>query len=185
MKKLTLGSSKFSGEEWNNNLSKLCHSCKTVRPLRSSHCKSCNRCVLAYDHHCPYIQNCVGYNNRKYFFLFLISICSLQIITLKIIYISLQENYDHYIYYPGSILVILFLLMTIILLYNTFNSIILNLTGNEMAKVKKYAYLKDNKGNFKNIFSNGLIYNIKYFFHFVQPNQLETLNFLQKKDVDV
>ncbi|GIY14930.1 palmitoyltransferase [Caerostris extrusa] len=43
----------------------LCHTCRTVRPLRAKHCRVCNRCVRHFDHHCPYIYNCVGLNNRE------------------------------------------------------------------------------------------------------------------------
>ena len=65
-------------EELNKRNSRLCHTCKIVRPYRSSHCKACNRCVLAFDHHCPYIQTCVGYKNRVWFFAFgvVVSLCA-------------------------------------------------------------------------------------------------------------
>ena len=56
-------------EDWreqgmSNPLSRLCHTCRAVKPLRTKHCRQCNRCVLTFDHHCPYIYNCVGVNNR-------------------------------------------------------------------------------------------------------------------------
>ena len=55
-------------DEWKNqrqcDIMRLCHSCKVLRPLRAKHCRICNRCVLQFDHHCPYIYNCVGLRNR-------------------------------------------------------------------------------------------------------------------------
>ncbi|KAF8978458.1 hypothetical protein BGZ46_006460 [Entomortierella lignicola] len=34
-------------------------------------CKRCETCVLKYDHHCPWIHNCVGHFNHRYFLMFL------------------------------------------------------------------------------------------------------------------
>ena len=49
-----------------------CKKCNHSRPKRSHHCKVCNRCILKMDHHCPWVANCVGFYNQKFFYLFLL-----------------------------------------------------------------------------------------------------------------
>jgi palmitoyltransferase ZDHHC13/17 len=92
---------KWKKRSCNAILSRLCHSCRCLRPLRAKHCRVCNRCVQvrsmtslqklfidsslnfqSFDHHCPFIYNCVGLKNRVWFFLFVMSIainCSFTI----------------------------------------------------------------------------------------------------------
>jgi len=46
---------------------RFCAHCQMFKPTRAHHCRQCNRCVLKMDHHCPWVGNCVGYANYKYF----------------------------------------------------------------------------------------------------------------------
>ncbi|CAM4623070.1 palmitoyltransferase ZDHHC3-like [Lepidochelys kempii] len=55
-----------SNEDWT-----VCNRCETYRPPRAHHCRICHRCVRRMDHHCPWINNCVGELNQKYFIQFL------------------------------------------------------------------------------------------------------------------
>ncbi|XP_071420433.1 palmitoyltransferase ZDHHC16 isoform X4 [Pithys albifrons albifrons] len=76
----------------------ICRKCIAPKPARTHHCSICNsrelggclcppkhsactgsdtgaallppRCVLKMDHHCPWLNNCVGHYNHRYFFSF-------------------------------------------------------------------------------------------------------------------
>jgi len=56
------------------NPADLCAECKVIRSARSRHCTICNRCVERFDHHCPWVNNCVGIKNHNAFLFFLLTI---------------------------------------------------------------------------------------------------------------
>ena len=41
-----------------------CETCHIIRDLRVFHCSRCGRCVQRHDHHCPFVNNCIGKNNH-------------------------------------------------------------------------------------------------------------------------
>uniref|UniRef100_A0A673GWZ8 Palmitoyltransferase n=1 Tax=Sinocyclocheilus rhinocerous TaxID=307959 RepID=A0A673GWZ8_9TELE len=50
---------------------RFCDRCQVIKPDRCHHCSVCETCVLKMDHHCPWVNNCVGFSNYKFFLLFL------------------------------------------------------------------------------------------------------------------
>uniref|UniRef100_A0A452IA23 Palmitoyltransferase n=1 Tax=Gopherus agassizii TaxID=38772 RepID=A0A452IA23_9SAUR len=54
-----------------NGAIRFCDRCQLIKPDRCHHCSVCAMCVLKMDHHCPWVNNCVGFSNYKFFLLFL------------------------------------------------------------------------------------------------------------------
>ena len=72
--------------------SKFCWTCLMKKPLRSKHCSVCDQCVATFDHHCPWVGNCVAQNNHFHFVMFLILMVVMQVSIIK-------YHYDHNLHF--------------------------------------------------------------------------------------
>lgn len=82
-----------------------CQVCQGFKPPRAHHCRTCKRCVMKMDHHCPWINTCCGHKNHSNFLLFLLfapvgCIHAAYVMVSTILY-QLFWKADLYRYNPG------------------------------------------------------------------------------------
>eukprot|EP01029_Cantina_marsupialis_P027571 TRINITY_DN773031_c0_g1_i1.p1 TRINITY_DN773031_c0_g1~~TRINITY_DN773031_c0_g1_i1.p1 ORF type:complete len:500 (-),score=93.44 TRINITY_DN773031_c0_g1_i1:297-1796(-) len=138
----------------------LCHTCRIVRPIRSKHCRVCDKCCHVMDHHCPWILNCVGQDTYLAFFMFLLTGFHNIIAVLVLGSVSLYMNgFDIWVAYLlihlslGSFFGVPLTIQHFYLVYK-------NLTTNEANNAKRYKYMQDKNGEFFNPFDHGWFKNM-------------------------
>jgi ribosomal protein L40E len=145
-------------------LDAICVTCVSTKPPRAKHCRHCNRCVLRFDHHCPWVNNCVGQNNHRSFtlFLFFMGTGTAWYSYLMIDYLSDPVNQTGLklgLSIPLLMHAILISMYNYLMWTQQFMVIFGSITTNESINKNRYMYLKNDEGKFFNPFDEGRLLN--------------------------
>ena len=69
-----------------------CIRCQTKKEIDSNHCYFCDKCICGFDHHCIWLNKCIGKNNQKYFYFLVAIILINSIFNLIICLFGVKSN---------------------------------------------------------------------------------------------
>lgn len=86
-----------------------CNYCDSpVSGISTKHCLRCNRCTIQFDHHCKFVNNCVGKLNYTLFFKLILSVqlheCIMCAIILHFLIIHSENYTEYYCFIFGALL---------------------------------------------------------------------------------
>eukprot|EP01137_Pigoraptor_chileana_P035831 Opistho-2@30477 len=157
--------------------SHFCSTCLIKRPIRSKHCGACNKCVAKFDHHCPFVDNCIGQWNHREFVLYLVSLIAGGVIFICLCLRYLARNsppgasmYEKIVLYASHNTVIFWLMLYVALQMSWASGltcmqlyqVAIALTTNERMNSFRYGHIALNKGI--SPFGRGCIRNLIDFF---------------------
>ncbi|XP_029916813.1 palmitoyltransferase ZDHHC12-A [Myripristis murdjan] len=147
-----------------------CGRCLLQQPMRAKHCQTCKRCVRRFDHHCPWIENCVGERNHRWFIVYLVVqlVALLWALQIALSGVSSGGSWKLWLTVNGFLLAALavvgvFSVVVLLLLGCHLYLVSINTTTWEFMSRHRISYLK-NCGDEENPFDRGVVCNLWDFF---------------------
>ena len=75
-------------------VNELCFECEVITLPRSHHCNVCKQCVERYDHHCPWLNSCIGSKNHGNFFVF-VGCQTIYILAVIVQIVAFLSDFGH------------------------------------------------------------------------------------------
>ncbi|VVB13281.1 unnamed protein product [Arabis nemorensis] len=162
---------------------KFCDTCLLYRPPRASHCSICNNCVQRFDHHCPWVGQCIARRNYPFF------ICFITTSTLLCIYVFVF-SWINLIRQPGKLWrTMSYDIVSVILIVYSFVAVWFvggltifhfYLMSTNQTTYENFRYRYDKK---ENPYKRGILKNVKeVLFAKIPPSQLDLRAMVPEED---
>jgi hypothetical protein len=155
-------------ESHKDDLTRICFTCWDNKPItkRVKHCSVCDKCVENMDHHCGWVNNCVGEKNHRRF---IALVASVFFGMVDFAYLSISQVIDSSLpvstqFWTKPLLLPAWMIHLVvipwlgILLIHQLRIIGMNMNTNEMINMHRYSHfweIRDDEKRFKNPFDQG------------------------------